>query len=134
MIRSADEFYRLRTSSDPEEYGRAAREPADEAVWLEVIECYPGMREWVAYNKSVPLSILRLLATSEDWRVRVMVAMKRKLDGATFCLLAGDPDAKVRHSITYNAKAPADVLERLCGDKEQFVAEAARERLSARVR
>ena len=41
MIDSAAEFVRLRLSSDPAEYRRAAREEAPENVWLEVIEAYP---------------------------------------------------------------------------------------------
>ena len=131
MISSADEFCRLRTSSKPEEYERAARDSADEAVWLNIIERYADMRVWVAQNKTVPLSILKLLATDEDERVRSMVAGKRKLDEETFALLAQDPNAGVRHRIACNAKTPPEVLRRLSRDEEQFVTAAALERLRA---
>jgi hypothetical protein len=129
MIRSAEEFRRLRSSEKPEDYGRAANEPADEAVWLEVIQSYPEMRFWVAQNKTVPLEILRMLAKDDDVRVRSMVASKRKLDMALFNDLARDPDESVRHSIACNGKAPAEVLRCLSRDEHRFVAEAATQRL-----
>jgi hypothetical protein len=129
MIRSAEEFRRLRRSDKPEEYGRAASEPADEAVWREVIHSYPDMRVWVAHNKAVPLEILRILAKDDDVRVRSMVARKRKLDKALFMDLAHDRDESVRHSVACNGKAPAEVLRYLSKDEHRFVAEAATRRL-----
>lgn len=126
MIGSADEFSRLRRSIDPEEYGRAAREEATEKVWLEVIARYRDMREWVAYNKTVPLEILAVLARDPDPRVRQVVAMKRKLSRELFEQLASDPDASVRSTIAGNPKAPNEVLEGLLADPEAFVAETAR--------
>jgi hypothetical protein len=131
MITSADEFRRLRTSSKPEEQARAASEEAPEGVWREVIQTDPEMRPWVAQNKTVPLIILRMLASDEDQRVRNMVAMKRKLDAELFALLATDEDAAVRHTIACNRSAPREVLTRLSKDEEQFVARAATERLLA---
>jgi hypothetical protein len=77
VIKSADEFVRLRTSEDPEEYGRAARDEASEATWLEVIERFPDMRRWVAHNKTVPLSILEVLRQDPDEDVVWMVRTKR---------------------------------------------------------
>ncbi len=129
MIRSAQEFYRLRTSSEPKDYTRAASEPAEEAVWLDVIESYPEMRFWAAQNKTVPLSVLRMLARDEDSRVRSMVAMKRKLDEDSFVLLASDRDAGVRHHVACNPKTPIVVLQRLSQDPEPFVAVRALENL-----
>jgi hypothetical protein len=131
MIHSADEFRRLRTSSKPEEQVRAASEEAPEGVWREVVEAHSEMRFWVAQNKTVPLSILRMLASDEDERVRSMVAMKRKLDSELFALLASDGDAAVRHTVACNRSAPRDVLTLLSRDVEQFVAQAATERLLA---
>ena len=126
MIGSADEFSRLRRSIDPDEYGRAAREEATEKVWLEVIARYPDMREWVAYNKTVPLEILAVLARDPDRRVRQAVAMKRKLSRELFGRLASDPDASVRSTIAGNPKAPNEVLAGLLSDPDAFVAETAR--------
>ncbi|MBA4010716.1 MAG: hypothetical protein C0481_02510 [Phenylobacterium sp.] len=125
MIGSADEFSRLRRSSDPDEYGRAAREEAAEEVWLEVISRYPDMREWVAHNKTVPLEILALLARDLDQRVRQAVAMKRKLSRQLFEQLALDSDATVRSTIAGNPNVPRDVLEALAADMDVFVAETA---------
>jgi hypothetical protein len=130
MIASAAEFHRLRTSNQPEEYRRAAIEAADEAVWLDIITNYPDMCFWVAQNKTVPLSILRLLARDKDSEVRIMMAMKRKLDLELFNLLSRDQDPAVRRRIALNPKVPLEVLNRLAGDEETFVANAAIERLA----
>lgn len=128
MIASADEFRRLRASDDAEEQRRAALDYADVAVWLEVIDRYPELRQWVAHNKTVPLSILQILAKDGHRRVRRSVAVKRKLDSGLFELLAHEA-ASVRHAIACNRKAPTDVLLRLSRDNERFVADAAAERL-----
>jgi hypothetical protein len=130
MIESVAEFVRLRESEDPAEYRRAAAEPASLEVWREVVASRPDLRFWVAHNKTVPLEILRDLASDPDPRVRAMVADKRKLDAELFERLAGDPDADVRARLASNAKAPRAVLERLAADGESIVAEPARERLS----
>lgn len=131
MIRSADEFAVLRTSEDPEEYRRAAHEPADEAVWLEVIARYPELRFDVAHNKTVPASILRVLARDADPRVRWMVARKRALPPDLWDVLAGDPDEGVRSSLACNRSARRPVLERLASDPAALVAARARERLDS---
>lgn len=68
---------RLRGSEDPSEYGRAARDEAEEATWREVIARFPEMRFWVAQNKTVPLSILEILRQDDDERVVRMVRAKR---------------------------------------------------------
>lgn len=125
VIESAEEFVRLRTSEDPAEHGRAAHEPASEAVWREVAERCPEMREWVVHNKTVPLSILEELSADPDVRVRQAVAMKRKLSRVLFEQLAGDADEGVRLAIIRNAKTPLDILERLARDPSAFVASAA---------
>lgn len=128
MIGSADEFYRLRTSDDLEEQRRASLEPADERVWIDIVERYPDLRRWVAHNKTVPLSILGMLATDRDPEVRSAVAMKRKLDREMFELLARDSEPSVRCRLAWNRKSPADLLAKLAADPEDFVANAARER------
>ena len=51
MIQTAEEFVELRSSEDPELYGRAANEPASEEVWLDVIQRYPEMKFWVAQKR-----------------------------------------------------------------------------------
>jgi hypothetical protein len=129
MIESAGEFVRLRTSQIPEEYNRAAHDEASEAVWLELVERHPEMREWVAHNKTVPLEILRRLAIDQDVRVRWTVAGKRKLDEVLFAQLARDEDETVRYRIAVNAKTPRHIREALTRDPAALVADAARERL-----
>jgi hypothetical protein len=113
MITSAEEFARLRQSDDLTEQHRASHEAASEAVWLDVIRIYPKLRKWVVHNKTVPLSILRLLASDDDRHVRWNVATKRKLDHALFEALSGDPDEGVRRAIANNAKCPEDIRELL---------------------
>ena len=124
-IRSAEEFIRLRTSEDPAEYNRAASEDADESVWLQLVQEHPELRFWVAQNKAVPLSILRMLVTADDERVRWMVAGKRKLSNDLFELLVSDPDEGVRARLARNAKVPRGVLEKLLHDPSSLVRDAA---------
>lgn len=130
VITSAAEFIRLRESEDEKEYGRAANESAPESVWHEVIRIRPDMKAWVARNKQVPLTILKLLSEDNDVQVRFAVAMKKKLDYATFGKLANDPDSTVRQRVAYNTKTPTDVLEQLANDHKAIVREVALERLS----
>jgi hypothetical protein len=130
MIESADEFVRLRTSDDRELYRRATSDSAPEAVWLEVIGRYPEMKQWVAHNKTVPLTILELLADDLDPNVRHAVAQKRKLTLKLFAKLAEDSDETVRQRIACNAKVPMAILTQLVDDNSEIVASVARERLS----
>ena len=129
MIQSAQEFNALRTSRLPEEYERAAYEPAPMEVWEEIIATTPDMRGWVAHNKTVPLEILEVLARDEDSKVRFTVAMKRKLPEHLQLALARDPDSSVRHRIACNMKATREVLEILSGDSAEFVRDQARQAL-----
>jgi hypothetical protein len=132
MILTAEEFARLRRSDDPAEYNRAAHEEAPIEVWLAVIDRYPDLREWVAYNKSVALSILERLATDPDEKVRSTVVGKRKLSAELQALLARDPDAGVRQRLAYNAKCATDILQLLASDPDKLVREGAGEKLAKR--
>lgn len=71
MIRSAEEFVRLRKSDQREEYERAANDSASIEVWRDVISLYPDMHRWVAHNKTVPIEILAILAA---WQVTLIAA------------------------------------------------------------
>ena len=70
MIYSAEEFVRLRDSTEKDEYDRASMDEAEVSVWLDVIDRYPEYRRWVAYNKTVPLDVLvccvSLMRTFDD--------------------------------------------------------------------
>ena len=76
VIESAEEFVRLRTSDDPDEYGRATNDEASEATWRDVIARFPEMRWWVAQNKTVPLIVLETLRNDPEEGVRSMVRAK----------------------------------------------------------
>jgi hypothetical protein len=134
MIASAKEFARLRTSNVMEEYNRAGTEEAPTKVWLDVLEKFPEMREWVAHNKSVPLEILAILAQDPDERVRGVVAGKRKLSRKLFERLARDSSESVRLGVARNKRVPADVLETLASDGEEFVRTTARDCISKRAK
>ena len=110
MLKSAEEFRRLRVSTDPAEYRRAGHESAPLEVWLEVIRRYPDLRAWVAHNKTVPVEILAILSDDPDPHVRSFVAMKQKLPEDLQLKLARDPDDGVR--------------DRLVGGRESIAARA----------
>jgi len=131
MIHSAEEFARLRRSELPEEYNRAGSEEAPLDVWLEVLEQFPNLREWVVLNKTVPISILERLARDSDPSVRATVASKRKLTEELQVLLAQDSDASVRHRLACNAKCSTEVRRQLANDPELFVRSAALKKLQS---
>lgn len=131
MIESAAIFYHLRTSLNPLEYHRAAHEEASESVWKQIIVQYPDMRSWVAHNKTVPISILEILAQDEDGRVRHMVALKRKLPEHLQMRLAQDVDEGVRRAIASNARATLQALELLSRDDVEEIRQVSGLRLAA---
>jgi hypothetical protein len=132
VIQSADEFVRLRRSEDPTDCQRAANDEAPVDVWLAIVQRFPDLREWVAHNKTVPLSVLEQLATDHNPSVRATVASKRKLSLELQMLLANDQDSSVRERLACNVKCEAKVLRGLATDPEAFVREAATKRLEAR--
>ena len=129
MIESAEEFVRLRTSENIDEYSRAVKVEAPIEVWNEVIENYPDMSFWVAQNKTVPYEILELLADHGDDRVRSMVAMKNKLKEPLLLKLASDPSDSVRANIARHKRATLAVLNLLSVDVWAEVAKMASERI-----
>lgn len=130
MIESAEEFVRLRGSLDEAEHHRAAHEPAEVAVWLDLIERFPDYRMWVAHNKTVPPEVLRRLATDPDAGVRSMVAMRRSCPQDVLRQLAADHDESVRARVAWNPKVATDVLRDLANDTSEIVADVARQRLA----
>jgi hypothetical protein len=128
-IPNAAEFIRLRTSTDPDEYRRAAHEPATDEVWLDVISGYPEMRQWVAQNKTVTGTILELLSRDPDPAVRFVVAMRHQATPDILQRLAEDPEETVRARVALNKRTPEIVLERLLNDPSEMVRDEARRRL-----
>lgn len=129
MINSVDEFVRLRTSDNPDEYGRTIHESLEQNVWFEILNARPDMIFWVVQNKTVPLSVLEQLASHSDSTIRRAVARKRKLSQAIFDQLAHDPDEYVRLAIAMNAKVPRNLLLELAQDESQVVADGANSKL-----
>ena len=103
MIYSAEEFVRLRDSTEKDEYDRASMDEAEVSVWLDVIDRYPEYRRWVAYNKTIPLDVLGMLCKF-DADVRRFVAVKRKLPAALCERLSRDSSSVVRVAIAANKK------------------------------
>jgi len=62
MINSAEEFISLRTSDVNAEYYRASHDDAEDATWLDIIQRFPAYKVWVIHNKTIPLTILEILA------------------------------------------------------------------------
>ena len=110
-------------------YYRAVHDAAPLEIWLEVMKNYPDMKFWVAHNKTVPVEILKILATDDDVRVRAMVAQKRKLPERLQLKLAKDPDYSVRQSLVYNAKITKKTLDMLLQDPEQKIKKLAENKI-----
>jgi len=124
MITSANEFCRLRESSDRGEYSRAAIEEAPIEVWREIVSTRPDMRVWVVLNKTVPLEMLEELTSAPEVEVRNAVARKRTLNEALAVRLAKDVDETVRAALARNPKTPDSALELLNLDSSRLVQEA----------
>ncbi|WP_405174407.1 hypothetical protein MHI27_18255 [Paenibacillus sp. FSL H8-0261] len=129
MINSAEEFVRLRLSDNMEEYLKAAWDEAPFEVWLQVIETYLEMREWVAHNKSIPIEIMEILADDADERVRFNVATKNRLPESLQMKLAKDIDSSIRKRIVYNKKATFRVLTILLNDDDEDIRVLAKNRV-----
>ncbi|MEV6614544.1 hypothetical protein AB0N31_11850 [Streptomyces sp. NPDC051051] len=129
MIETADEFVRLRNSSDPQECRRATVEEASVQVWAEVVDRYPEERVGVVQNKTVPLAVLEMLIGDPDARVRFMVAMKRKLSPNLLEQLARDVDESVRMRVVQHKNTSRETLESLRNDPWSEVRAAAEGRL-----
>jgi hypothetical protein len=104
MIKTAEEFKKLRSSENLDEHRRAGVEEASIETWEEVISKYPELKEWVIYNKTVPLEILNQLSKDPDPKIRQEVARKRKINSEIFDRLKIDQDENVKLSLFYNTK------------------------------
>lgn len=131
MITSAAEFVRLRTSDLPEEYERSALEEAPENVWLEIIESHPEMRAMVAYNKTIPVTIMERLSIELDLDVRLTLAAKGKAPAHVLARLATDEDGGVRARVARHGNVSTETLRTLAADPEEWVSSIATERLQA---
>lgn len=102
--------------------------------WSFIASEYPDLRYWVAHQPGAPEAVIRLLAASDDLRVRGRVAEKRNLPRDLFPVMAADPDPSIRRAIACNQKSPIELVERLAQDTHEMVARVAaynlRERLA----
>ena len=129
MIQSVEEFLRLRKSDSQNEYLRAANEEAPVEVWRNVLNKYPDMRQWVAYNKTIPEEIIRLLADDDDHKIRAIIARKRKAPLDILEKLALDSHESVRLAVATNKKIPKEILEKMKNDDWDTIVETVKERL-----
>ncbi len=116
MIQSPEEFVRLRTSTLPDEYSRAANDEAPLEVWNAILGSHPEMHEWVAHNKTIPVELIERLARSSSARVRSTIARKGRTPPDILAMLARDRDDTVRMAVARHPKAPDDVLRLLESD------------------
>ncbi len=117
MIKSADEFIKLRNSNDQ----RATHDVADISVWHDVIDRYPEYKVWVILNKTISIEILEFLATDEDITVRCAIARKRKINEKIFNLLKADVDESVRYSLMSNTKLSLDQIIQIKTDDSEWL-------------
>ena len=129
MIKSADEFIKLRTSDLLEEYERAGNDPADIATWREVIEKHPDFKVWVIHNKTVPIEILETLTFDDHPDVRSAVARKRKINEKIFQILSRDKDEDVRYALMCNTKLTVDRLKQIETSDSDWLTEKLNERI-----
>lgn len=64
---------------------------------------------------------LRLMAVSENPKIRETVAASRHTPEELFFALADDPDAGVRMWLARNEKVPCDILRKLAHDSDETV-------------
>ncbi len=129
MIKTADEFIKLRQSDIKEEQERATHEQADLSVWREVVEKFPDFKTWVIHNKTIQTEILELLAKDKDPNVRSDVARKRKISDTIFNMLSVDLDVNVRHALISNTKITLDKLKLIKVDDSTWLKNAVEEKL-----
>jgi hypothetical protein len=129
MIKSAEEFIRLRTSDIKEEYERSAHDTADISTWTDVIEKYPDYKEWVIHNKTVPIEILEKLTLDNDPRIRGAVARKRKINAKIFVSLSRDKNVNVRYDLMCNTNLTVDKLKQIEIADSEWLAEKLNERI-----
>lgn len=125
MIYSAVEFVGLRKKNDR----RSVVDEAPEEVWLEVIEKFPSMREWVAHNETVRGPVLELLSRDPDEFVRREVASRPMAGEKILMNLAQDSSEGVRLDVLNNPTVTQNVLKILQNDPVQHIKKAAQQKL-----
>lgn len=121
MIQSADEFKYLRLSENIEEQYRASNDDANKEVWIEVINKFPKLREWVAHNKKIQIEILEKLTLDSNPKVRCVVARKRKINDKIFEILKNDLTEEVRYDLLSNTKISIEKKRKIKVDDSDWL-------------
>lgn len=121
MIQSADEFKYLRLSENIEEQYRASNDAANKEVWIEVINKFPELREWVAHNKNIQIEILEKLTLDSNPKVRCVVARKRKINDKIFEILKNDLTEEVRYDLLSNTKISIEKKRKIKVDDSDWL-------------
>lgn len=129
MIKTAEEFIRLRQSENLEEQSRASREPAEIEIWLEIIDKYPEFKVWIAHNKTIQIEILEILSNDIDPTIRESIARKRKINETIFSRLSQDTDENVRYALIWNTKISVDKIKMIKVDDSEWLKIKLTERL-----
>lgn len=103
----------------------------NDQIWLDILENYPEF-EYIVIQYPVSPRVLAQLAVSKDDDIRGRVARFRRLNLATFHLLAQDPNPFIRKEIALNPKCPKPILQQLIDDPINQVAEFAYKNLQKR--
>jgi hypothetical protein len=130
MIKSSEEFKKLRLSDDLDEQFRASNEFAEIEVWLNVISKYPDLKEWVVHNKSIQIEILEILAKDSDPKVRSCVARKRKINDKIFEILRTDRDETVRYALICNTKLPINLKKEIFVEDSEWLQNQLNEKMN----
>jgi intein/homing endonuclease len=124
MIKTAEEFIRLRQSELKDDQERATSEPADLNVWIDVINKYPEFKTWVIHNKTIQIEILETLVNDKDANVRCDIARKRKINESIFNTLSIDSDENVRHALISNTALTIEQLKKINVDNSAWLTNA----------
>lgn len=128
-IESSDEFLKILDDDEKMQSDRSRFCHAAEAVWLQILDDYPHLKKWVAWNKTIPDKILNTLSEDNDSEVRWWIASRRRLSSDLLEKFSTDDSSSIRERIARNPFTPRHILERLSDDEEDHVASTARERL-----
>lgn len=129
IIESAEHYAKLMESENRADQDFARRSYASVDVWLDVIQDYPHLKDWVLLNYQVPVEIIERLSHDPDVGVRMTVASKNKLSAELIEQLARDESADVRRTIAHHPKIPIRFLEEFLHDPDEYVRKVARWRL-----
>lgn len=126
MIGSVQEFARLCTSDNEEDFMRAMTDVAPTFIWEEVIRKRPELAEYVAQAQNLPDTVFETIALFAPWRARYLVAMQERTPAYVLAKLAKDGDSRVQKAAVANELTPLKVIAELREDANEEIAQLAR--------